>query len=215
MRSDRRALAGIVAGLAAANVARSTVVDPDAHFALNVSLGAGALAAGLVAGLDRDELGLGEGWAARGWRWGGPVLAVVAGGAVVAGLLPVTAPLLEDTRGDIGAGELLLRTLVVIPIGTVLVEEVAFRGVLLGLARRLLSPARAAALVAGLFGLWHVVPAWRADGAAVAAGTFVATTAAGVGFGWLRTRSDSLLAPVLAHVATNSGALLGAWLATR
>jgi membrane protease YdiL (CAAX protease family) len=41
-------------------------------------------------------------------------------------------------------------------------------------------------------------------------GTIAATTAAGIVFALLRLRSGSLLAPVLAHVATNSFAYLGA-----
>ena len=34
---------------------------------------------------------------------------------------------------------------------------------------------------------------------------------AGVGFGWLRVKSGSLLAPVLAHIATNSLTFAIAW----
>jgi len=47
---------------------------------------------------------------------------------------------------------------------------------------------------------------------AAAAGTFVATFAAGLAFCWLRIRSGSLLAPAMAHLATNSVALVVAWL---
>ena len=43
------------------------------------------------------------------------------------------------------------------------------------------------------------------------AGTVLATTVAGVGFGWLRVKSGSLLAPVLAHLATNSLTFAIAW----
>jgi membrane protease YdiL (CAAX protease family) len=37
------------------------------------------------------------------------------------------------------------------------------------------------------------------------------TFAAGLAFGWLRLRSQSLLAPMLAHIATNSVAFVVAW----
>ena len=43
------------------------------------------------------------------------------------------------------------------------------------------------------------------------AGTFVVTTIAGVGFLWLRTRSGSVVAPMLAHLATNSLTFAVAW----
>jgi membrane protease YdiL (CAAX protease family) len=42
-------------------------------------------------------------------------------------------------------------------------------------------------------------------------GTVAATTTAGVAFAWLRLRSGSLLAPILAHIATNSLAFSVAW----
>ena len=41
---------------------------------------------------------------------------------------------------------------------------------------------------------------------------FVATTVAGVGFAWRRIRSGSLVAPIMAHVATNSVSLVAAWM---
>jgi ABC-type uncharacterized transport system permease subunit len=52
------------------------------------------------------------------------------------------------------------------------------------------------------------------EGIAVGAviGTVIASSIAGVGFGWLRVRSDSLLAPILAHIATNSVTFAVAWI---
>ena len=43
------------------------------------------------------------------------------------------------------------------------------------------------------------------------AGAVVVTFLAGLVFAWLRLRSRSLVAPVLAHVATNGLALVAAW----
>ena len=67
-----------------------------------------------------------------------------------------------------------------------------------------------------LFGLWHLDPILTGAGSlpsrsTVALGTFVATTIAGVGFAWLRIRSGSLVAPIMAHIATNSVSLVVAW----
>jgi uncharacterized protein len=42
-------------------------------------------------------------------------------------------------------------------------------------------------------------------------GAVVVTSAGGMVFCWLRLRSGSLIAPVLAHVATNGLALAVAW----
>ena len=44
-------------------------------------------------------------------------------------------------------------------------------------------------------------------------GTIAVTTVAGVLFAWLRLRSGSLVAPILAHIATNSFAYVGALVA--
>ncbi len=131
----------------------------------------------------------------------------------------------EDERADIGGGGLLVRVLIVIPVGTVVVEELIFRGVVHGLLSRLTSVAGAVAIGAAIFGLWHVVPEWRGSGgndavtglgrAGAVLATFVSTTIAGALFGWLRARSGSLVAPVLAHVGTNTLALLAAWLLVR
>jgi uncharacterized protein len=69
--------------------------------------------------------------------------------------------------------------------------------------------------------VWHIRPtlqALRVNGLAGARGRTVAgvtvavatTTAGGVVFSWLRERSGSLTAPILLHVATNSGGLIAA-----
>ena len=107
-------------------------------------------------------------------------------------------------------------------------EELAFRGVLLGSALHLWPPWRASLATSVLFGLWHVAPTLRtmkgnaaisgASGTllgqgAVVLGAVAVTTAAGLVFCWLRLRSRSLLAPTLAHVATNGLALVVAWVA--
>jgi membrane protease YdiL (CAAX protease family) len=53
-------------------------------------------------------------------------------------------------------------------------------------------------------------------GVIIAALAAVAATAiVGVGFLWLRLRANSTVAPILAHIATNSFALLAALLVVR
>ncbi len=215
----RVALAVSVGVLAVANGARSTVVPSAWHLAFNLATGVATVAIGLAAGLRSGDLGLRRERVGAGARLGGVVFAVIAVGVGLGGLLG----LVTDERADVSAGAMALRALVVIPLGTVLVEELAFRGVLHGLLVRVTTTRWAIVAGAVLFGLWHVLPAWRGGGVDAAAdldrsvtalGTFVATTAAGLGFGWLRVRSDSLVAPVLAHVATNSVTFAVAWAAT-
>ncbi len=231
IRGDRTvvALVVVVALVAVANIARSLWVPGSVHLWFNLAFGAAVVGAGVVIGsLTADELGVGRATWGAGLRLGGIVFAVIAGGLVVAVLVPALHGLLADDRTTVSTGRMLLRVLVLIPIGTVLVEELVFRGVLHGLARRLADPVPAAVGVAVLFGLWHLLPVWRSSGgegladggggggkAAAVAGTFVATFVAGLGFAWLRERSGSVIAPAAAHLATNSVAFAVAWAVAR
>lgn len=152
---------------------------------------------------------------------------VVASVIVVAALVPATRDLFVDDRaGGAGIAGLLYQAVVRIPLGTAVFEEVAFRGVLLALFLRTMSPLRAVSWSSVLFGLWHVVPAWESLGGNDAAagvtadgfgravgilGAVVATTIAGYLFCWLRLRADSLVSPLVAHVSTNSLAFTAAY----
>jgi CAAX protease family protein len=130
--------------------------------------------------------------------------------------------------GGVGRSAL-LAALVVVPLGTVLPEELAFRGLLLALLGRGHGVRAATLASSGLFGLWHVLPS-LGGGAANAAiagavggdagGTLLRvvvtvcfTFAAGVVLCVLRLRSGSLLAPVLAHWAVNGLGIIVALLA--
>ena len=177
-----------------------------------------AVALGLWGGLDADDLGLSPRRLTGGLRYGGLAFGAVTVVIVLGVAIPATRQAFQSGRADITAGQLLLQVPVTIPLGTVVVEELAFRGALLGLFRLAMPTARAVVACSVLFGLWHVPSVLAAISGsqgrvlAAAAGTFVATFAAGVAFCWLRIRSGSLLAPAMAHLATNSVALIVAWL---
>ena len=218
--SVRTALVLIVGGLAAYNIARSAAIPGDAHFVANVLIAVAVLAIGLAIGLTRNELGLAPDRLGAGVRLGVLAAALITAAVVTVGLIPGTAGLFEDDRVDVSFAEMAKRVLVVIPLGTVLVEEVIFRGVLHGLLRRRFDIRPAALWGAAAFGLWHLFPVWRSyDDVAFGdlgrwgtiVGTFVATFVAGLGFIWLRHRSGHLIAPVFAHVATNSVPFAVAW----
>ena len=111
-----------------------------------------------------------------------------------------------------GAG-LAYQTLVRIPLGTALLEEVAFRGVLFA-GWRHLGDVPAAMLSSIVFGLWHIGPTINmvkinrpgAGGAAMTwtvAGAVTFTTVAGLLFVWLRVRWG-LGAPLAMHATVNS-----------
>lgn len=172
-----------------------------------------------------DELGLDPADLREGLRWGRLAVLVVAlavtAGAALRGVVPPLQLLLDDARSDLPLAELVHAVLVRIPLGTALFEELAFRGLLLAALLRLMSPRWAILWSSAAFGLWHVAPTIQTlrinevapeslAGLGAIAGAVVVTTVGGAVFAWLRVASGSLLAPVLAHWATNAFGLLAA-----
>ena len=177
-------------------------------------------------GLGWSELGLSP----RHWRKGtlyalasvGLVLAVVAIGIA----LPVTRQFFLSERYATVSGAL-VASMIVIPLQTVIPEELAFRGVLQGTLARVSGARGVFAAGSLLFGLWHVASSLGLTtgnrgltgilgGGGVGqilgiAGAVLATAAAGFVFTWLRRRSGSLLAPIALHWSLNGlGALAAA-----
>lgn len=221
-------LAVMVVVLAAAVVLRSAWIADSAHFAFNVGLAAAVLGVAAGSGLSRAELGLDARDLGAGVRWGGAAFAVVAVVTVSAALVASSSGVFDVDGVEVTAAALLWRVLVVIPLGTVVLEELVFRGVLLALLGRITTTAVAIVVASVSFGLWHVPGAWSGPSAggllgaetagvrlAPVAITVVATTLAGFVFCWLRLRSRSLVAPTLAHLATNTVPLAVAWILHR
>ena len=180
------------------------------------------LGVGRAAGLSWDELGLGPGSLARGARWGGLCAGIVVAGYALVLAVPPARRFFRDVRYRLGIRSALAMALLAVPLGTVVFEEVAFRGVLWGLVEEANGPVWATAATSLLFGAWHVLPALdlartntalagsgsRAKPVATVLGTVAFTAAAGVLFAELRRQSGSLLAPVLLHWATNGAGVL-------
>jgi membrane protease YdiL (CAAX protease family) len=179
-----------------------------------------------TAGATPADLGLGRTDAGAGLRYGAGAVGIVLLVLVVAAVIPATNGYLHDSRAQISGGRLLYEIGVSIVLLTAIPEEFAFRGVLLGSALRLWGPWRASLITSVLFGLWHIEPTLHTmgDNRAVAGasasiggqilvvlGAIAVTFVAGLLFCWLRLRSRSLIAPVMAHAAINGLALTVAW----
>jgi membrane protease YdiL (CAAX protease family) len=213
----RAALGVTLAALAGYHELRRLVIPDRLHFATNTAMIAVMAGVAATATMTAEELGLSRAAVPKGLRYG--AMAAGAVGAVVG----LAAVLGVDPTGAIGdhasvsGGEMLFQVFVEIPIATVLLEELAFRGVVGGLLDRLVSPRWAIACTSLAFGLWHVSPHsfTSVDRAGGALGTIAATMFAGFCFHLLRRRSGSLAAPMLAHWGTNGLALLVIWLAHR
>lgn len=186
------------------------------------------LLVGRAAGLSWAQLGLGSGAVVRGLVGGGVAVACVALVFALGLALPLTRGAFLDARHRVGARVTILRAALVVPLGTVVFEEVAFRGVLWGLLEVAHGAVWATGLSGVLFGFWHALPAIdgarenaatgrvaRADLVRRVAGTVAFTALAGVVFGVLRELSGSLLAPALLHWGVNGLGVVAAALAWR
>jgi len=222
---------GWTVGLALAALAVAKAVDraaPGAHVAVGLGLVACLVAIARGQGLTVADLGLTRSTWPAGLRWGAAAAVLVVVAYVLAYVTGPVRQALPDGEGGLGRAAL-WTVLVVIPLGTVLPEELAFRGLLLALLGRRYGLLAGILLSSGLFGLWHVVPSLGGGTAnatmasvmgADAAGTVVRvvvtvvfTSLAGVVLCWLRLRSGSLLAPVLAHWTVNGLGVIVAALA--
>ncbi|WP_137724986.1 CPBP family intramembrane glutamic endopeptidase [Prescottella subtropica] len=177
-------------------------------------------------GLRWSELGLSP----RHWKSGslyalgcvGLVLAVVGIGIA----LPFTRQFFLSERYATVSGAL-VASMIVIPLQTVIPEELAFRGVLQGTLGRVSGARGVFAAGSLLFGLWHIASSLGLTSGNKGltgilggglmgqilgiAGAVAATAAAGFVFTWLRKRSGSLLAPIALHWSLNGiGALAAA-----
>ncbi|MFF4899853.1 CPBP family intramembrane glutamic endopeptidase [Streptomyces sp. NPDC001068] len=214
------ALVAVVAVLVAANLL-------DNRWARSWSLLTAVAVSGVLvavlfwAGGDRSELGFGRNTLVDGVRWAVALIGIVAAVYLCGALVPVTRGLFADQRTDVLSGpEIAFKALVAVPVGTVLLEEIAFRGVLFALLRRLRTATTAAVLSSVLFGLWHILPSLNlnrdkptlgsvfgesvAGAVLVDVGAVLFTALAGCLLCWLRDRSGSLLAPMALHWAVNA-----------
>lgn len=153
---------------------------------------------GLLVWVTGAPLGLGPPRLWAGLRLGSPTAFSVAGTVAATTVLAPVRRSMADRRPPATAPEwLLLR----IPVGTVWSEESAFRGALSTAGAAAFGARGGRLLQACAFGLSHIADA-RATGEPVAA-TVLVTGIAGWVFGWLADRSESLAAPMLAHLAVN------------
>jgi membrane protease YdiL (CAAX protease family) len=226
---DGTTTAVVVTALVGIDVVRH--LQSDAWWFPPVAAG-GLVAFARLSGLQWAELGLSPDRLASGARWGLGGVSVVATVYVAGVLLPSTRTLFLDSRYDLTVPGALLSAFVVIPFGTVLLEEIAFRSVLWGMLARHTTEWQVLAATSALFGLWHILPSLRHDAAdprvsaatggnreviggrrgavATAAATVGFTALGGVLFGELRRRSGSVLAGAGTHWATNAlGVLFG------
>lgn len=178
------------------------------------------LALGLLDGCSWADLGLAPRTWIPGAIWGGVAIGVVFTIYAVGSTWRRTRDAFRDQNiAGLSLPRLFWQSLVELPVGTVLFEEIAFRGVLWAMLARRYGVITATIVSAILFGLWHILPSLdlhlrnerlaRVGGGGILARVFaivgsVFTTAiGGIIFSLLRIGSGSLFAPMGLHWATN------------
>ncbi len=223
-------IVAIVALTAYANVIANRVLNPWWHIPFNLGILGVAIAIARHAGAGATDLGYRRDRIGRGLVVGGIVMGVIGLGILIGVALPVTRDFFRDERViERSTWVVLFDALIRIPIATAFYEETLFRGVLFGMFSRRWAPLWSALATSLLFGLWHILPTLDTlltnpagesidsipEVALALTGGVAGTALAGLGFLWLRLRANSTVAPVMAHIATNSFALLAALFVVR
>jgi membrane protease YdiL (CAAX protease family) len=179
-------------------------------------------------GLARQDWGLGR-ITPRAALLAVALAALTAAAMLLGTRLPGIASAYLDQRvRGMSGGQVAFAALVRVPVGTALLEEVAFRGVLLAMLTRRYGTVLGVVGSSVAFGIWHLLPSTGLVGGNAAIGSALGThhlvvglaamAAAGLAGAFLcllRIRADHLIAPLAVHVTANSLAYLLAWLLLR
>lgn len=222
----------VLVALVVINVINNRVA-PQTHYLLWSFVGSVVLIAiGLLDGANFTDMGLGFSYLLTGLIWAGASIALITLVYLISSIFRKTREAFADQRvGGMSGSRLAFQTLVEVPFGTVLLEEIAFRAVLFAMLARRFGVVPALIISALIFGLWHILPsigtheANPALGSVVGSGrkgailaviaSVVTTTFAGILFAAMRIASGSVLAPMGFHWATNGLGYFFSWFLLR
>ena len=208
------------------------LVPAKYHILLNIGIAFVAIMLGFGFGLTLSEMGMGLSYVIKGILIALALSAIITIGTLIIAVIPsfrrfFLGENLAHAKGPLIMFEAAIR----IPFSTALIEEVLFRGVLLGLLLTHYDTLTALIYASVVFGLWHIFPTIASleqnDAAAIivgkkrsrqAIGIFGAVTVtaiAGMLFGYARILANSILAPWLIHWSINSSGVLGVYLAKK
>lgn len=208
----------------------SYALPKNTHIALNLLFAGIAVFVGLLSGLSLDAMGLAVSSLAKGALYAAGIIAVIIIGIGIASRLPYIGSFFaNESFSSVSKKRVFYEAGFRVPLGTALLEEVLFRGLLLGLLLQNNSTEAALLLSSLIFGLWHIFPTVNQLEENQAAKEMVAgkrgrrilsvlavvltTTVAGILFGLLRVWSGSLITPWLVHWAINASGIVSSALA--
>ena len=210
----------VIAFMLAINVVNNRIA-PQTHFLL-WAFGSSVvlIAIGLLDGNSWTDMGLSWRFGLSGLFWAGLTIALVTIAYAIASSFKKTRQAFHDERyAQMSGGRLVFQTLLEVPFGTVLMEEIAFRAVLFSMLARRYGVIWGLVISSVLFGLWHILPSigthesnpalggvageGRKGNVIAVALSVLTTSVAGVIFVGLRLVSGSILGPMGLHWATN------------
>ncbi len=171
-----------------------------------------------IANLNLSEIGLSSNNIKSGLKYGLLALSIITVSFTAAFLLH--SQLFKDPRYNNSFYDTFYTVSILLPLKTVLFEELVFRGVGLTLLLKINASKLLAVSVSSItFGIWHISSSvgvngyYITDNFSVTKSLFIiasvlATAIAGFVLCGLRLRSKSLLAPIITHWSVNAIALL-------
>lgn len=226
----------VLAVLVGSNLVANLWLPHWVYVPWNIAVAAAVVAVAVrIDGRSARAIGLARDRVVPGLALGAAIAAIPAAVMVLGLLIPATRDVFMDERADVPLWEMLYKVFVEVPLGTVLLEEITFRGVLPAMVAVRLAPGptrrlRANAVAAVLFGLWHILPsmslgdsneeiAKEVDPLLLQIGgtvlSVLVTAALAMGLSWMRDRSESVAAPAVLHTTTNSLGSALAWITQR
>jgi len=225
-------VAVVIVFLIALNIVNNRVAPPTHYLLWAFGCSVVLIAIGLLDGSSWTDMGLGRNYLLSGTLWGGLCIGIIALVYFIGSLIRRTRSAFHDERmSGMSASSVLFQALVEVPLGTVLLEEIAFRSVLFAMLARRFGLTWAIVLSCIAFGLWHILPSIgtheqnAALGSVVGEGrrgnvlavviSVISTGASAVVFILLRLVSGSVLAPMGLHWGTNGLGYAFSWVLIR
>jgi membrane protease YdiL (CAAX protease family) len=175
----------------------------------------GLVAVYKMAGLSLNDIGLSRSRLGTGFKYAIVAIAIIA--VVFFIIYLINQNIFRDHRYDQGLSAAVKSALIIVPIQTVLFEELAFRGIIPSLIKGLNGSLLITIVVSSLlFGLWHIASAPKGEllgkqhmsNLLIIALIFLATSVGGAILYLLRYKSGSLVAPIAVHWFVNGVAIV-------
>lgn len=177
------------------------------------------LAIAKINGIQLKEIGISKNTLKKGIKYGTIGLIATATIIIIGMLIPNTREMFMNNNYN-NIYQALIAAFIIIPIATVIPEEIAFRGVLHGILQRFNNIKFLFIGSSLLFGIWHIASSLNfTEKSAILISTLgsgttaqwigviipvTATTIAGLIFTWLRQKTNSIIAPIFIHWALNA-----------